>query len=84
MASENNVMFKKSPGLESVWLLKPSTSRSHSCDRRQERGHFFEIQREVGFYKSVLFPGLWLDAEALHSAITINLIDFLQKGTGTL
>jgi hypothetical protein len=47
---------------------------------RSETGRFAEILPEDGIYKSVLFPGLWLDAEALRSANPLKLIQTLQQG----
>jgi hypothetical protein len=47
---------------------------------RSENGRFAEILPEDGIYKSVLFPGLWLDADALRSANALNLIQTLQHG----
>lgn len=49
---------------------------------RLESGRFVEIQPEGGIYKSVLFPGLWLDAEALRSANSLKLIGTMQQGMG--
>ena len=50
---------------------------------RLENGRFIEIQSEGGVYKSILFPGLWLDAEALRSANALKLIATLQQGMRT-
>lgn len=47
---------------------------------RSDKGRFFEITPENGIYKSVLFPGLWLDAGALRSANAVALIATLQRG----
>ncbi len=47
---------------------------------RLESGRFVEIRPDGGSYKSVLFPGLWLDAEALRSANAMKLIETLQQG----
>jgi hypothetical protein len=47
---------------------------------RSENGQFAEILPERGIYKSVLFPGLWLDADALRSANSLRLIQTLQQG----
>ena len=52
---------------------------------RLDSGRFVEIQpveiKGIGtVYKSVLFPGLWLDAEALRSADSRKLIATLQRG----
>jgi len=43
-------------------------------------GQFVDILPEGVIYKSVLFPGLWLDADALRSASSVKLIQTLQKG----
>jgi hypothetical protein len=47
---------------------------------RSESGRFAEILPEDGIYKSALFPGLWLDADALRSANSLMLIQTLQQG----
>jgi hypothetical protein len=47
---------------------------------RLANGRFVEIQPDCGIYESVLFPGLWLDAEALRSANALKLIDTLKQG----
>lgn len=41
---------------------------------------FEDILPEGVIYNSVLFPGLWLDADALRSASALKLIQTLQKG----
>lgn len=43
-------------------------------------GRFVEIEPRAGVYQSVLFPGLWLDADALRSANAARLIETLQEG----
>jgi Uma2 family endonuclease len=47
---------------------------------QSKNGHFAEILPENGIYKSGLFPGLWLDADALRSANSLRLIQTLQQG----
>ncbi|MGB7329368.1 MAG: Uma2 family endonuclease, partial [Rubripirellula sp.] len=47
---------------------------------RLENGRFVEIVAAGGVYKSVLFPGLWLDADALRSAAAPKLIETLKHG----
>lgn len=45
-----------------------------------KNGHFEDILPDGGIYKSILFPGLWLDAAALRSASSLRLIQTLQQG----
>ncbi|HBJ37928.1 MAG TPA: hypothetical protein DDZ51_24845 [Planctomycetaceae bacterium] len=47
---------------------------------QSKNGQFAEIQPEDAIYKSILFPGLWLDADALRSANSLKLIQTLQQG----
>lgn len=47
---------------------------------RSDKGRFIEILPEDEIYKSVLSPGLWLDAGALRSANAVALIATLQRG----
>ena len=47
---------------------------------RLESGRFVAVQPDGGIYKSVLFPGLWLDADALRSANAPKFIETLQRG----
>jgi hypothetical protein len=47
---------------------------------QSKNGQFAEIQPKDGIYKSALFPGLWLDADALRSANSLKLINTLQQG----
>jgi Uma2 family endonuclease len=46
---------------------------------RSENGRFTDIQPVDGIYKSVAYPGLWLDADALRSANALKLIQTLQQ-----
>jgi hypothetical protein len=50
---------------------------------RSEGGRFVDILLAAGVYKSVLFPGLWLDADALRSANALQLIETLRSGMET-
>jgi Uma2 family endonuclease len=47
---------------------------------RADNGRFVDISQVDGIYKSVLFPGLWLDAEALRAANALKLIQTLEQG----
>jgi hypothetical protein len=47
---------------------------------RLKNGQFAEIQPENGIYKSVLFLGLWLYADAVSSASSLKLTQILQQG----
>jgi Uma2 family endonuclease len=47
-------------------------------------GRFVEIQCEEGVYKSVLFPGLWLEADALRAGDARRLIATLKRGMETM
>lgn len=47
---------------------------------RSVEGRFIEIQPEHEVFKSVLFPGLWLDAEALRSANALKMTATLEQG----
>jgi len=47
---------------------------------RSDSGRFVDILPDEGLYKSVLFPGLWLDADALRSANALKLIETLRRG----
>jgi Uma2 family endonuclease len=51
---------------------------------RTKDGRFVEIQSDGGIYKSVYFPGLWLDADALRSANPLKLIQTLQQGISSV
>jgi hypothetical protein len=47
---------------------------------RADSGRFVDILPDAGVYKSVLIPGLWLDADALRSANASKLIETLGHG----
>jgi len=49
---------------------------------RLESGRYVLLPPDEGIYKSVLFPGLWLDAEGLRSANARMLIATLEQGMG--
>jgi len=51
---------------------------------RADNGCFVDIPLDDGIYKSVLFPGLWLDAEALRAANAPKLIKTLQQGMSSV
>ncbi len=47
---------------------------------RSDDGKFLEIEPVEGVYRSHLFPGLWLNSDALRSANSLKLIETLQRG----
>ncbi len=47
---------------------------------RLAHGKFVEILPDEGVYKSLQFPGLWLDAGALRSANAMKMVETLQRG----
>lgn len=49
---------------------------------RLESGRYVLLPPDEGIYKSVLFPGLWLDAEGLRSVNARMLIATLEQGMG--
>lgn len=51
---------------------------------RSDSGRFVDILPDDGIYKSALFPGLWLDADALRSANALKLIENLRRGMESL
>ncbi|TWT86053.1 Uma2 family endonuclease [Neorhodopirellula pilleata] len=47
---------------------------------RHDNGRYVDISPSDGIYRSVLFPRLWLDADALRAADTLKLIRALERG----
>jgi len=44
---------------------------------------FVDVTRDAMVFKSVRFPGLWLDGEALRVADRFRLIETLRRGMET-
>ena len=43
-------------------------------------GHYVELKPKGGVYRSLIFPGLWLDAKALFAGHSARVLDVLREG----
>jgi Uma2 family endonuclease len=63
---------------EYIVALEPT--ESIRCFSRTKRGLVEQKISEDGFYHSIAFPGLWLDAKAVFDPTAKRLLDTLQLG----